>query len=127
MNKLTIDEIINRFKNTISKLKKEKDILGRLYMGDTEIIEDKTNILNRDIEIFNYYLQLLEELKAYREIGTVDECKNSVLDILKAYNKALDNFAERALTMIDAYDGLLLDKRAIEHIRAELKAGVENE
>ena len=26
----------------------------------------------------------LEELKAYREIGTVEECKNSVLDIQKA-------------------------------------------
>ena len=25
----------------------------------------------------------LEELKAYREIGTVKECKNSVLNILK--------------------------------------------
>ena len=25
----------------------------------------------------------LEELKAYREIGTVEECKNSVLNILK--------------------------------------------
>ena len=32
----------------------------------------------------------LEELKAYREIGTVEECKNSVLDIQKAYNKAID-------------------------------------
>ena len=25
----------------------------------------------------------LEELKAYREIGTIEECKNSVLNILK--------------------------------------------
>ena len=25
----------------------------------------------------------LEELKAYREIGTVEECKNSILNILK--------------------------------------------
>lgn len=32
----------------------------------------------------------LEELKAYREIGTVEECRNSVLDIPKAYNKAID-------------------------------------
>lgn len=29
----------------------------------------------------------LEELKAYREIGTVEECRNSVLDIDRAYNK----------------------------------------
>ena len=35
----------------------------------------------------------LEELKAYRAIGTVEGCKNSVLDIEKAYNKAIDEFA----------------------------------
>lgn len=43
------------------------------------------------------------------------------------YSKALNDFVEKAITMIDAYDGLLLDKRAIEHIRAELKAGVEDD
>ena len=36
----------------------------------------------------------LEELKAYRAIGTVEGCKNSVLDIQKAYNKAIDDFVE---------------------------------
>ena len=36
----------------------------------------------------------LEELKAYRAIGTVEECRNSVLDILKAYNKAIDDCKE---------------------------------
>ncbi|MDD6340695.1 MAG: hypothetical protein PUA49_09405, partial [Butyrivibrio sp.] len=35
----------------------------------------------------------MEKLKAYIEIGTVEECKNSVLDIPKAYNKAIDDFA----------------------------------
>ena len=34
----------------------------------------------------------LEELKAYREIGTVEECRNSILDIPKAYNKAIDDY-----------------------------------
>ena len=36
----------------------------------------------------------LEELKAYRGIGTVEECRNSVLDIVRAYNKAVDDFVE---------------------------------
>ena len=36
----------------------------------------------------------LEELKQYRAIGTVEECKNSVLKILEAYNKAIDDFKE---------------------------------
>ena len=35
---------------------------------------------------------LIEEVKQYREIGTVEECRNSVLDIPKAYNKAIDDF-----------------------------------
>ena len=33
---------------------------------------------------------LIEEVRQYREIGTVEECRNSVLDIQKAYNKAID-------------------------------------
>ena len=36
----------------------------------------------------------LEEMKAYREIGTVEECKGCVIEILKAYNKALDDVYE---------------------------------
>ena len=44
-----------------------------------------------------YHEQLaewLEELKAYREIGTVEECKNSILDVQKEYNKAIDDFVK---------------------------------
>ena len=43
----------------------------------------------------------LEELKAYREIGTVEECKNSVLDIPKAYNKAIDDAKSVILQTLD--------------------------
>ena len=43
----------------------------------------------------------LEELKAYREIGTVEECKNSVLDIQKAYNKAIDDAKSVILQTLD--------------------------
>ena len=43
----------------------------------------------------------LEELKAYRAIGTVEECKNSVLDIQKAYNKAIDDAKSVILQTID--------------------------
>ena len=42
---------------------------------------------------------LIEEVKQYREIGTVEECKESVLDIEKAYNKAIDDFAEKLKEM----------------------------
>ena len=51
----------------------------------------------------------LEELKAYREIGTVEECRNSVLDIVRAYNKALDDFVKFANTMptVEEEDGTI--------------------
>ena len=39
-------------------------------------------------------VEWLEELKEYREIGTVEECRNSILDIVRAYNKALDDFVK---------------------------------
>ena len=39
----------------------------------------------------------LEELKKYREIGTVEEWKNSVLKILEAYNKAVDDFETKLI------------------------------
>ena len=47
----------------------------------------------------------LEELKAYREIGTVEECKNSVLDIQKAYNKAIDDFVHECDKHCEFYSG----------------------
>ena len=46
----------------------------------------------------------LEELKAYKAIGTVEECKNSVLDIQKAYDKAIDDFTENiSLKISDSF------------------------
>ena len=48
----------------------------------------------------------LEELKAYRAIGTVEECKNSVLDIQKAYNKAIDDCKELTFREVVYCDSL---------------------
>ena len=39
-------------------------------------------------------IKAMEEIQQYRAIGTVEECKNSVLKILEAYNKAIDDFKE---------------------------------
>ena len=47
----------------------------------------------------------LEELKAYKAIGTVEECKNSVLDIPKAYNKAIDDFIHECDKYCGFYSG----------------------
>lgn len=81
-------------------------------------------------DLYNQLAEWLEELKDYRDKNKMVvriDVKNTecIKDALKEqYNKAIDDFVEKAIIMIDAYDGLLLDKRAIEHIRAELKAGV---
>ena len=78
--------------------------------------------------------ELIEEVKQYREIGTVEECRNSVLDIPKAYNKAIDDFVkaivDRGLSSNDdkycitRYDNYL---KVIKEIAEQLKAGGKNE
>ena len=70
----------------------------------------------------------LEELKAYREIGTVEECKESVLDIEKAYNKAIDDFVKFAKTMptVEEEDGEIRPMW-LEEMAEKLKAGGEND
>lgn len=75
----------------------------------------------------------LEELKAYREIGTVEECKNSVLDILKAYNKAIDDliakcesakFADDDETILsDIHQGVNSGLAMAIHFAKELRGG----
>ena len=57
--------------------------------------EKSRNIkLRTEPKTFEQIAEWLEELKQYRAIGTVEECKNSVLKILEAYNKAIDDFKE---------------------------------
>lgn len=81
------------------------------------------------IERGKYHEQLaewLEELKAYIEIGIVEECRNSVLDIQKAYNKAIDDFVNACKEDILCQTfGLHIN--GIERITEQLKAGGENE
>ena len=59
----------------------------------------------------------LEELKAYRKIGTVEECKNSVLDIQKAYNKAIDDFVERLKTYLGIENATKYGNKNAEQMR----------
>ena len=73
-----------------------------------------------------YHEQLagwLEELKAYIEIGTVEECRNSVLDIPKAYNKGIDDLMEKVSEcFISDADWNYLIQEA-----KQLKAGIAND
>ena len=62
----------------------------------------------------------LEELKAYKAIGTVEECKNSVLDIQKAYNKAIDDCKELTFREV-VYCDSLNDRTEFRELAEELK------
>ena len=68
----------------------------------------------------------LEELKAYREIGTVEECRNSISDIERAYNKGIDDFVNACKEDI-LCQTFGLHANGIERIAEQLKAGVRNE
>ena len=70
-------------------------------------------------EAFNQIAVLLEELKEYIEIGTVEECRNSVLDIQKAYNKAIDDFVESVKNLIA--DSSVIRFKDIDEIAEQLK------
>ena len=73
-------------------------------------------------------VEWLEELKAYREIGTVEECKNSVLDIQKAYNKAIDDMvgnliANSRTEIIDGKITLIVTEERIKTVSNKMKNG----
>ena len=74
------------------------------YQEKAEYFKTTTNVA--------YALELkqlaewLEELKAYREIGTVEECRNSVLDIERAYNKG---YADGSLSVTEEIRGKAID------------------
>ena len=91
---LSIDEAIEQFKYDAECNRADLDLS---YAEDNEQVAE-----------------WLEELKAYRAIGTVEECKNSVLDIQKAYNKAIDDAKSVILQTID--NEILVDTL---HLRLE--------
>ena len=91
---MTIDEAIAHARDVANEQKRRS---GICVQNDSEC--DKFSACLKCSEEHEQLAELLEELKAYREIGTVEECRNSVLDIQKAYNKAIDDFAEKLKEM----------------------------
>ena len=93
--------------------------------------EKSRNIkLRTEPKTFEQIAEWLEELKKYREIGTVEECKNSVLKILEAYNKAIDDFVKEICKMIVQSENngnyrfyAVEIKQAIADLAEKLKAG----
>ena len=78
--------------------------------------------IDKHEEAMNIIRDLIEEVKQYRKIGTVEECKESVLDSQKAYNKAIDYFVNACKEDILCQTfGLHIN--GIERIAEQLKAG----
>lgn len=69
----------------------------------------------------------LEELKTYKEIGTIEECKNSVLDIIRAYNKAIDDYNKEINEYLRKFTVHYVSDNDFDYIAEQLKAGKKNE
>lgn len=86
--------------------------------------EKSKNIkLRTEPKTFERIAEWLEELKSYREIGTVEEYRNSVLDIQKAYNNAIDDFVEE----LKDYFVIPYDVRVVEIKAKQLKEVMKND
>lgn len=87
---MTLDEAIAQERENA---KTQRDIAEECF--EEHIFDEKERIEHlKYAEEYEQLAEWLGELKKYREIGTVEECKNSVLKILEAYNKAIDDFKE---------------------------------
>ena len=119
---MTIDEAIAH----------EKELAREIYVEEMLCHANPDGgELDDCIQRGKYHEQLaewLEELKSYREIGTVEECRNSVLGIVRAYNKALDDFVKFANAMpnVEGKDGTIRTMW-LEEIAEQLKAGGKDE
>ena len=116
---MTLEERIEqeKFKARVDRIKANR----RIFHNNDE---DKIEAFILRAKEHEQLAEWLEELKAYREIGTVEECKNSVLNILKAHNKALNNLVnacEKQFTTM--YGQRYVDIRDIVYIAEQLKAG----
>ena len=89
---LSIDEAIANEKEKEEGLREQYEYM----MECSDIFRKKKKVFieqcKHDAEYHEQLAEWLTELKAYREIGTVEECRNSILDIPKAYNRAIDDY-----------------------------------
>ena len=133
---MTIDEAIEKHRK-IAETKKT------LY--DACILKEYNRHLLREYKEHEQIAEWLEELKMYKEVGTVEgyksaiECYNEEYTMRKSnkqYNKAIDDFANKIINYVDCghlceplqvrwsdYSVVEMVKRMAE----QLKAGGENE
>ena len=124
---LSIDEAIAHAREVAEKQRKDNDNCEyKAEYGCKGCADYYSKPCIECAEEHEQLAEWLEELKAYREIGTVEECRNSVLDIERAYNKAIDDFVNacKSNTLCRTFG---LRQCDIEEIAEQLKAGGKNE
>ena len=119
---LSIDEATAHARDVANEQKRRS---GICIQNDSEC--DKFSDCLKCAEEHEQLAEWLEELKAYREIGTVEECRNSVLDIERAYNNAIDDFVKFANTMPTVEVDGEIRPMWLEEIADQLKVGGKNE
>ena len=137
---MSIDEAIARERKMV-KIYKNNIIPKENYHNMPWI--DKNNEVNmRSVEAHEQIAEWLEELKAYREIGTVEGYKSAIECYTEEYtrrksneqyNKAIDDFVKEICKMIVQSENngnyrfyAVEIKQAIADIAEQLKAGGEN-
>lgn len=129
---LSLDESITHARD-ISAIQRNNDKLNKTLGVNSPYY--KTDCL-KCAEEHEQIAEWLEELKAYREIGTVEECKGCVLQILEAYIKGIDDFVEKLLEKAPRnYVGDLelggsvsfLSANTVIKIAEQMKVGVSGE
>ena len=122
---MTIDEAIAHAREVAEKQRKDNDNCEyKAEYGCKGCADYYSKPCIECAEEHEQLAEWLEELKAYREIGTVEECRNSVLDIERAYNKAIDDFAEKLKQDVRTITfGLRICD--IDRIAEQLKVGVK--
>ena len=119
MERLTIDETIEKHKKLKIHAERTNDKRGAFYSAEEH----------------KQIAEWLEELKAYREIGTVEGYKNAIECYTEEYTrrksgeqykKAVDDFVNACKEDI-VCQAFGLHIKGIERIAEKLKAGGENE
>ena len=130
---MTIDEAIAHAREVASE---NMDLAQDLYFDDEYDIE--RNDCLKCVEEHEQLAEWLEEFKLYREIGTVEECKDAVENIERFYRsgfkKAIDDFLEEIFKKYTEEERkqnfkqyCCSIKQELADLAKQLKEGVNNE
>lgn len=115
---MSIDEVIAHAREVAKEQRKACDLAW---------VWDNPDNIKKCAEEHDQLAEWLEELKSYREIGIVEECKNSVLDIIRAYNKAIDDYNKEIKEYLRKFTVHYVSDNDFDYIAEQLKAGKNNE